>query len=115
MGLATLLNLPINHELIDKFSFENQDSHRRIAAAVFTQMNGIVLPIFVVDPIPAVPGGLLDWGLNHQAMHNAQNQILGIPGEDLTGLDFSDEAQLSSWIQQHFIEHYLAETKLGVG
>jgi hypothetical protein len=43
-----------------------------------------------------------------------QNEILGIQGEDITSLDFQDEAQLSSWIQQHFIEHYQAEGKLGV-
>lgn len=114
MGLAVLLNLPVNQELIDQFSFANQDSHRKIAAVVFRNMNGMVIPQFALDPIPIFPGGLLTWGLNHQATHNVQNQILGIPGDDLTSIEFSNEAELSSWIQQHFIEHYLAETRLGI-
>jgi hypothetical protein len=114
MSLATLLNLPTTNHLIQQFSFANQDSHRKIADAVFAQMKGMVIPVFAVDPIPLFPGGLLDWSLSHQAMHNVQNEILGIQGEDLTSLDFQDEAQLSSWILQHFNEHYLAESKLGV-
>jgi hypothetical protein len=114
VGLATLLNLPRDQNLIGQFSFANQDSHRKIAAAVFAQMKGMIIPQYALDPIPLFQGGLLTWGLNHQATHNVQNEILGIQGEDLTSLDFQDEAQLSSWIQQHFIEHYQAEAKLGV-
>jgi hypothetical protein len=114
MALANLLNLPRDRALIGVFSFSNQDSHRKIAAAVFAQMKGMIIPQYVLDPIPLYAGGLLTWGLNHQATHNVQNEILGIQGEDLTSLDFQDEAQLSSWILQHFNEHYLAESKLGV-
>ena len=114
MGLATLLNLPTTPELLTQFSFANQDSHRKIAAAAFAQKNGVVLPVYPVDPIPLFGGGIQVFGYNHQVMHDAMDALLGIQGQDLTGLNFENEAQLSAWIQQHFIEHYQAETMLGV-
>lgn len=113
MGLATLLNLPTTPELITQFSFANADSHQKIAAALQAKMT-IIIPVYPLDPIPPTQEGLLDWGLNHQNAHNAQNEPLGIQGDDITAIDFKNEEQLAAWVQQHFIEHYLAETKLGV-
>jgi hypothetical protein len=91
------------------------DSHRRINAAIFQQKSGQIVPEYVLDPIPTTQNGLLDWGLNHQAMHATMDQILNVQGQDLTTVDFRNIDELSSWIQQHFVEHYLAETQLGIG
>jgi len=113
MGLAVLLNLPVTPELITQFSFSNQDSHQKIADAILRKFN-MTIPIYPLDPIPPTKEGLLTWGLNHQSAHNAQNEILGIQGQDISEVDFKSEGELASWIQEHFIEHYLAETQLQV-
>jgi hypothetical protein len=113
MGLANLLNLPVTPELINAFSFANQDSHQKIAAAILKKFDKTV-PLYPLDPIPPTQEGLLDWGLNHQAAHSAQNDILNIQGQDISEVNFENEEQLASWIQEHFVEHYLAETQLGV-
>ena len=115
MALATLLNLPTSPELVAQFSFANQDSHVKIAAAIReNQKYRQNIPIYPLDPIPPFAAGRLVWGLNHQNAHNTQNQILRIQGQDITSVDFQNDEQLAAWIQQHFIEHYLAETMLGV-
>ena len=115
MGLATLLNLPTTQELIAQFSFANQDSHRKINAAIRASAKfGQVLPEYPLDPIPLFQNGLIVWSLNHQNAHNNQNQVLGIAGQDLTVNFAESEEQLFAFIQDHFIEHYQAETMLGV-
>lgn len=114
MGLATLANLPTNEELLQQFSFANMDSHRKISDTIFRTMSGMILPIFPLDPIPLYPGGLSVWARNHQSIHDQQNLILGIRGDDLTSVDFRDENQLAEWILQHFNEHYLAENQLRI-
>jgi hypothetical protein len=113
MGLATLANLPVTPELVAQFAFANMDSHRKIAGAVFAAM-GQIIPLYPLDPIPLFPGGLLTWARNHQSTHDVQNAILGIRGDDLTSVDFTNEEQLSAWIFEHFAEHYAAETQLGI-
>jgi hypothetical protein len=116
MALANLLNLPVTTELLAQFSWSNMDSHRRINAAIFRQKNGLVIPEFVLDPIPLLDeNGLLVWGLNHQAMHATMDQANDVQGEDLSAPNFRNISELSSWMQQHFVEHYLNETKLGIG
>lgn len=114
MGLATLANIPTTDELLAQFAFANMDSHRRIAAAIFRQMNGMVVPEFPLDPVPLSPDARLVWALNHQAMHNSQNGILGVDGQDFTETDFDSPEQLTYYIQRHFIEHLEAEKQLGI-
>ena len=115
MALANLLNLPTSLELIAQFSFSNQNSHVKIAEAIRANRKyGQEVPIYPLDPIPPFENGRLVWGLNHQNAHNIQNQILHIQGQDITSVDFQNDEQLAAWIQQHFIEHYLAEIMLGV-
>lgn len=111
MALATLFNIP-NFSDVDTqshFSFANNDHHRQIASAVFRLYN-IVLPVYLLDPMPMYSLGI--WLQNHQDAHNAQNAVLGIAGNDLSDLDLSKPDQISSWIFLHAIEHRQAADKL---
>lgn len=114
MGLANLLNIPNSPELIAQFGFANQDSHFKIATAIRANAKfGQNIPVYPLDPIPPTENGLMIWGLNHQNWHNNQNQILSISGQDISQFPRNEE-EMAAWIQDHFIEHYLAETMLGV-
>jgi hypothetical protein len=114
LALAVLLNLPTTPELVAQFSFANQDSHVKINAAIQANPKfGQILPVYPLDPIPPFQNGRITWGLSHQNAHDNQNQVLGIQGQDITAWPENEE-QMAAYIQQHFIEHYLAETMLGV-
>lgn len=110
MSLASLYNIPRDRIGLNRFSFVNQDQHAqirdRLAAA------GLVLPFFVIDPIP--DGAIGVWAYNHQEMHNAQNAALGILGSDLTDIDINKADQLAAWISIHASEHYQAAQILGI-
>jgi hypothetical protein len=43
------------------------------------------------------------------------DSILGIAGNDLSDVDWSNPDQLESWVWLHAQEHYRAETILGIG
>lgn len=110
--LANLYNIPVDEKGWNQFSFANVDQHRKIISAI-RAAGGIQLTEYIIDPIP-----LFDfpaWAYNHQLMHDAQNSVLGIVGNDLTTVDFSKPEQVSAWINLHFSEHQQAASILGLG
>lgn len=111
MALPTLFNVPTNAEEMSIFAFANMDEHRKIAAAAQAQLS-VALDLFPLDPIPT--GDLGTWVYNHQTMHDQQNAVLGISGNDLTTLDLNDISQLVNWIELHAQEHYQAAQLLGL-
>lgn len=111
MALPTLLNQPQSLDDLSVFSFENNNSHVKIADGI-RALAQVTLPFYVLDPIPEKEIGT--WLYNHQAAHNAQNAILGITGNDLTDVDFNKPDQLAAWIANHFDEHYQAHQILGL-
>ena len=109
--LASLFNIPSNKEQINEFSFANKDHHTQIAQAL-QRLYAVTLPVYLIDPIPLFSPGV--WLYNHQAMHDAQNAVLGIQGNDFTDLDFDKPDQLSNWIWLHANEHAQAAKLLGI-
>lgn len=110
--LASLYNIPQDTNGFNQFSFANVDQHRKIISAIRSKI-GTQLTEYIIDPIP-----LFDfptWAYNHQLMHNAQNAVLGIVGNDLTTVDFSKPEQVANWISLHAFEHYQAAGILGIG
>jgi hypothetical protein len=55
-----------------------------------------------------------DWLQQHQQMHSFMCGVLGIPGSDLSSVDYKDKRQLDSFFFQHFIEHQAAASRLGL-
>lgn len=107
--LPLLYNSPKDKSGFDEFSFANIDEHRKIATAVKT-LYGITLSQYIIDPIPLFDFSA--WAYRHQQMHNEQNAVLGIAGNDLTTVDLSKEDQVSAWINLHAQEHYQASAIL---
>jgi hypothetical protein len=112
MALAPLLSIPRGAADWSVFSFNNFDSHNRIAIAIFKKY-GTNIQTFPLDPIPW--NDLATWARNHQEAHNLQNGILGIAGADFTSGDLSREDELASFTRLHGSEHQLAELMLGIG
>ena len=109
MALATLLNIPGEERGMLDFSFANQDEHFKIAERVRAIFD-VSLLVQPLDPLRI--DDLSGWLYRHQQMHNQQNAVLGIRGNDLTGLDPQDKAQLAGWIWLHFSEHQQAANVL---
>lgn len=110
MSLANIANVPHTDTELSIFSFANADSHLRIINAIRSK-SGAMLLYSPVDPIPKAD--ISTWGYMHQQMHNDMNSALGLAGNDLTDVDFSQPGQVAAWIELHFREHYAAENAAG--
>jgi hypothetical protein len=111
MGLATLYNIPQDPVSLAEWSFSHASNHADIVRFIFAQ-KGVRLASFVLDPVD--PQNPAVWVYQHQLMHNQMNQVLGIAGQDLTGLDWNDPEGLSAWIDDNASEHLQANSKLGI-
>ena len=111
-GLASLANVPSNDEERAQWSFAHMAHHRDIAEKIYVLLK-IALPEYIIDPID--PNDTEQWEYQHQLMHDTQNQLLGIDGQDLTGIEWKDQNLLTGWIQLNFNEHYQASNILEIG
>lgn len=111
MGLADIVNVPESAESLAVWAFSHMAHHRDINRAIYQQFAN-ALPEYPLDEINIADMGV--WIYQHQEMHNNQNAILGIGGNDLTDVDWQNQGELSSWIQLNFTEHYQASNLLGV-
>ena len=111
-GLADLYNVPSTDAERAQWSFAHMAHHRDINEKIYVLLK-IALPEYILDPID--PNDTGQWEYLHQTMHDNQNQILGIQGQDLTGIDWKDQNLLSSWIWLNGSEHYQASAILEVG
>jgi hypothetical protein len=111
-GLADLYNVPTTDEERAQWSFAHMAHHRDINQRIYDLIR-VALPEYIIDPINVDDPG--DWDYQHQLMHDNQNQILGILGQDLTGAEWKDERLLAGWIFLNSNEHYQASAILGIG
>lgn len=111
-GLADLYNVPSNDEERAQWSFAHMAHHRDINRRIY-ELVKIALPEYIIDPVNPSDSG--EWEYQHQLMHDNQNGILGIEGQDLTGIDWKDQRTLASWIFLNSNEHYQASAILEVG
>jgi hypothetical protein len=111
-GLADLANVPVSDADRAQWTFAHAAHHRDIAARIYLLVK-VALPEYILDPVNIVDSG--DWEYQHQLMHDNQNQVLGITGQDLTGIDWKDQRLLAAWVQVNFNEHLQASNILGIG
>ncbi len=111
-GLADLYNVPGTDEERAFWAFAHMAHHRDIAARIYLLVK-IALPEYILDPINIEDSGT--WEYQHQLMHDNQNEILGITGQDLTGIDWKNKNELSAWIFLNSNEHVQASNILGIG
>ncbi len=111
MGLADIASVPTDEATLKKWSFCHQVAHFDINRRIQEKFN-LLLPMFVLDPID--PNNMDVWNYQHQIIHSDMDQILGISGNDLLGLDFNDKGITQAWLFLHFPEHQQAAQKLGL-
>ena len=111
-GLSDLANVPSTDEERAIWSFVHMAHHRDISARIYLLVK-VALPEYILDPINPNDSG--DWEYQHQIMHDNQNELLGIAGQDLTGIDWRDQRLLAGWIFLNSSEHYQASNILGIG
>lgn len=111
-GLADLANVPSTDQERAQWSFAHMAHHRDINQKIYLLLK-LALPEYILDPIDLNDTGT--WEYQHQLMHDNFNQILGIEGQDLTGIEWKNQNLLAGWIQLDFNEHYQASSILEIG
>jgi hypothetical protein len=111
MGLADIANIPSTPESMATWAFAHMAHHRDINRVIFQDV-GARLPEYPLDQFNVNDMGV--WIYQHQEMHNNQNAVLAIGGNDLTDVDWNSPGDLATWIALNFNEHYQASNKLGV-
>jgi hypothetical protein len=111
-GLADLYNVPSTPEELAIWAFAHMAHHRDINRKIY-ELVKVALPEYVLDPID--PNNVGEWEYLHQTMHDNQNQLLSIQGQDLTDVDFNDQRLLTAWIFINSSEHFQASNILEIG
>jgi hypothetical protein len=111
-AIASLYNVPGSYEELAIWSSAHLAHHRDINRVIYQLIN-VALPEYQIDPIdPNNPG---PWDDLHQAMHQQFDEILGISGFDLLGVDWNNQELLASWIFLNATEHHQAADILRIG
>ena len=111
-GIASLYNVPGTDSERAEWAFAHMAHHRDINAKIYLLIK-VALPEYILDPFDINDTG--QWEYQHQQMHDNQNQLLGIQGQDLTGVDWRDQRLLAGWVWLNASEHYQASDILEVG
>ena len=112
MSLAGIYNVPTNEENLAQWAFSHMAHHRDIIRVVY-ELTTIALPEYILDPFN--PLDRTNWEYTHQVMHQQMNLLIGVEGNDLLGLDWSDENKRAAWIQLNASEHRQIGDILGLG
>jgi len=112
MPIANIANIPEDWISLQQWSFAHMAHHADLNSYIL-RTKGISLPVFPIDPVN--PDDLGTFSYQHQVMHNNQNKVLGIAGNDLLDVDWRDRAQLENFIFLNFSEHFQASQITGVG
>lgn len=111
-GIADLYNVPGNDAERSEWAFAHMAHHRDINAAIYNLIK-IALPEYILEPLD--PNDTGQWEYQHQIMHDNFNAILGIQGQDLTGINWKNPNLLAGWIFLNQSEHYQASNILEIG
>ena len=102
MSLAQVLNPPPTDTGLEEWSFEHDQHHRAIIAAV-KQAKGVDLTYQQIYPMN--PADIENWLQLHQAMHSDMTSLFRIIGNDLSSVDWRDANQRQGFFYLNFSEH----------
>jgi hypothetical protein len=111
-AIASLYNVPGSDEERAIWSSAHMAHHRDINRRLY-EIAKIALPEYLLDPVD--PNNIGPWADLHQAMHQQFDELLGISGYDLLGVDWTNQDLLASWIFLNADEHHQAADILGIG
>ena len=109
--LAVLLEVPQTPEAWNRFAFHNQDQISLIQQAILAKYK-VALPEYILFPINLDSPDI--WLFNNQQAHSNINTVLGLNSNNLQDLNFENNDQVTSWINQNYLELYDASQMLGV-
>lgn len=105
MSLAAILYPAPTAKGLEEFFFANYQHHLAVMGAL-RQTQDVELELFQIYPVQ--PENMENWLRQHQKQHDFMNAALGIPGTDLTAVDFGNQREFDSWAFQHFLQHQAA-------
>jgi len=97
-----LFDITASDASLEQFFFWNAQDHIEINQAIQAQKT---VNLFERVLHPVDPQAFDIWLELHQQSHNDINQVLGLNGNDLSELDFSDKSKVSEWMNLHAQEH----------
>jgi len=110
VSLASVLYPGPTDQGLEEFFYANYQHHIALMAALKETM-GVELELFQI--YPANPEDLTTWSRQHQFQHDALNSLLGIPGTDISVVDFKKKDEADAWYWQHFLQHQAAAQLCG--
>lgn len=111
MSLAAVLYPSPTPQGWTEWTFHNLNHHEAIDTSM-QQVLGIMPTAYRLWPV--TEDSFQDWLEQHQLAHTLFNEVLGINGQDLTGLDLKDKQNREAWMFEHFIQHQAAAQTLGL-
>lgn len=97
---------------------EWMQNHVRHHEALISALNlkyganlSIAVPIYPVDVKSS--SQMQVFNRSHLDLHNEMNQLLGIPGQDISAPDFKDQLALDGWLYLHHTMHLSAAQLCG--
>jgi hypothetical protein len=108
--ISALINVPKSSADWTLWSFNHALIHQQIRTALANL--GVATGDYVLDPIN--PKDVQEWLLRVQQAHSEMNAALGLQSNDLTGVDFSNQAQTAAWIYLNWQEDNAAAAALQI-
>lgn len=105
-GVAGLFNVPLTPSELLQWSHIHMASHRDINRRIFEALL-LSMPEPMLDPFD--PKNLGTWAEQHQQLHQLQNTVLGIRGNDLSDVPTDNESAWATWLYLNGQEHDKAE------
>lgn len=111
MGLASIQNIPDDDISFQQWAFSHAGHHTDLNRRIYELFN-IAVPGYVLYPFSQADESI--WEYYHQITHSNMDAVLGITGNNLLGINWKDQGELSVWIELNFSEHLQASAILGV-
>lgn len=115
MSLAQVAFPPPTETGMEEWLFAHNLHHLAIIKAM-KQVRDIQLPERQIYPVNVNdPASVAVFLREHQSLHNDFGAILGIQGNDIANVDFSQEKQREAWFFLNLVGHRAAAEALGLG
>ncbi len=89
--------------------------HHLAIITAMREVRGISLPVRQIYPVNVKdPASVAIFLREHQSMHNDFGAILGIQGNDIANVDFTNEKQRDVWFFINLQAHRAAAESLGL-
>ena len=111
MPLPFIIEPPADENGFDSWAYAHAVDHLEIITAI-TKANNVTLPQYPLWPVNSKD--IEGWLEQHAQAHNDMNNIMQTPGNDLSSVDFKNEAQAKAWFFINYQEHNNVRQRLAI-